>query len=55
MFNLEMDKLLSDYWQFNANVLFNVDKPLRVGVDFRDINRADLFSRIVRVQYLGFF
>ncbi len=55
MFNLEMDKLLSDYWQFNANVLFNVDKPLRVGVDFRDINRPDLFSRIIRVQYMGFF
>ncbi len=55
MFNLEMDKLLSSYWQFNANVMFNVDNPLRVGVDFRDINRGDLFSRIVRVQYMGFF
>jgi hypothetical protein len=55
MFNLEMDKLLSSYWQFNANVMFNVDNPLRVGMDFRDINRGDLFSRIVRVQYMGFF
>jgi len=55
MFDLEVDKLLSSYWQFNANVMFNVDNPLRVGVDFRDINRGDLFSRIVRVQYMGFF
>lgn len=55
MFNLEIDKLTSSYWQFNANVMFNVDNPLRVGVDFRDINRGDLFSRIVRVQYMGFF
>lgn len=55
LFNIEVDKLLSSYWQFNANVMFNVDNPLRVGVDFRDINRGDLFSRIVRVQYMGFF
>lgn len=55
MFNLEMDQLLSNYWQFNANVLFNIDNPLRVGLDFRDINRGDLFSRIVRVQYISFF
>lgn len=55
MFNLEMDKLLSSNWQFNANVMFNVDNPLRVGMDFRDINQGSLFSRIVRVQYMGFF
>lgn len=54
-FNLEMDKILNSYWQFNGNFLFNVDKPLRVGVDFRDINRGDLFSRIIRIQYTGFF
>ncbi len=55
MFNLEMDKILNDDWQFNGNFLFNVDKPLRVGIDFRDINRGDLFSRIIRIQYTGFF
>ncbi len=53
--NLELDKILNDDWQFNGNILFNVDKPLRVGVDFRDINRSGLFSRIVRIQYMGFF
>ncbi len=55
LFNLEMDKVLTSYWQFNANVVFNVDNPLRVGLEFRDINRSDLFSRIVQVQYVGFF
>ncbi len=55
MFNLELNQLLSAYWQFNANVVFNVDTPLRIGVDFRDINRSDLFSRILRVQYISFF
>lgn len=55
MFNLEFDKILSTYWQFNANVIFNTDNPLRVGFDLRDINRSDLFARIFRVQYLAFF
>ncbi len=55
VFNLEADKILTSYWQFNANFLFNFDTPLRVGVDFRDINRGDLFSRIVRVQYVSVF
>ena len=55
VFNFELDKLLTDFWQFNANVIFNVDNPLRVGMDFRDINRPEAFSRIVRVQYTGFF
>ncbi len=55
MFNLEADKLLSSSWQFNANVIYNVDNPLRVGLDFRDINNGGLFSRIVRVEYTGFF
>ena len=54
-FNLELDKILSNSWQFNANVVFNVDNPLRVGLDFRDINNGNAFSRIVRVQYVGFF
>ena len=54
-FNLELDKVLSSFWQFNANVVFNVDNPLRVGLDFRDINNGAAFSRIVRVQYVGFF
>ncbi|HTC22649.1 MAG TPA: hypothetical protein VK859_17465 [bacterium] len=55
VFNFELNQLFSTYWQFNANVVFNVDTPLRVGVDFRDINRGDLFSRILRVQYISFF
>ncbi len=54
-FNFELDKLFTNYWQFNANVVFNVDNPLRVGFDFRDINNGVAFSRIVRVQYVGFF
>jgi hypothetical protein len=54
-FNLELDKILNSDWQFNANFIFNVDNPLRVGMDFRDINRGDQFSRIVRVQYVDFF
>jgi len=55
VFNLETDKISTDFWQINANFVFNFDNPLRVGVDFRDINRGDLFSRIVRVQYVSFF
>jgi hypothetical protein len=55
MFNVELNQLLSTDWQFNANVLFNVDTPLRVGMDFRDMNRGDLFARILRVQYISFF
>jgi len=54
-FNLELNQFLNNNWQFNANFVFNVDNPLRVGMDFRDINNGSLFSRIVRVQYLGFF
>ncbi len=54
-FNLELDKIFTNALQFNANVVFNVDNPLRVGVDFRDINNGPAFSRIVRVQYMGFF
>jgi hypothetical protein len=55
MFNLELDKLIDPYWQFNANVVFNVDNPLRVGLDLVDINNGNLLSRVVRVQYMGFF
>jgi len=55
VFNLELDKVLTNYWQFNANFIFNFDNPLRIGLDLRDINRGDLFSRIVRVQYISFF
>ncbi len=55
VFNLEADKVFSSQWAFNANFLFNVDTPLRVGVDFVDINNPGLFSRIVRIQYTGFF
>ncbi len=55
VFNLEVDKVLTSFWQFNANVVFNVDNPLRVGVDFRDINNGAAFSRVAKVQYVGFF
>ncbi len=54
-FNLEVDKLINDNWQLNGNVMFNLDNPLRVGVDFREINRAAAFSRIIRIQYVNFF
>jgi hypothetical protein len=54
-FNLEVDKILTPWCQFNANFVFNFDSPLRIGMDFRDINRGDLFSRIVRIQYISFF
>jgi hypothetical protein len=55
LFNFELDKLLSTQWQFNANFLVNVDNSLRIGMDFRDINRSDLFARILRIQFMGFF
>jgi len=55
VFNIEADKIFSSQWALNANFLFNVDTPLRVGIDFVDINNSDLFSRIVRIQYTGFF
>ncbi|HVM33068.1 MAG TPA: hypothetical protein VMU88_08040, partial [bacterium] len=49
VFNLEVNDVLMDDWQFNANCIFNYDNPLRMGVDFRDINNGALFSRILRV------
>jgi hypothetical protein len=55
VFNLELNDVLMRDWQFNANFIFDYDSPLRVGVDFRDINNAALFSRIIRVQYVSFF
>jgi hypothetical protein len=55
MFNFELDKIINSFWQFNANIVYNVDNPLRVGFDFREINRGGNFSRILRVQYQGFF
>jgi hypothetical protein len=55
VFNLELNDVLMKDWQFNANFIFDYDSPLRVGVDFRDINNAALFSRILRVQYVSFF
>jgi hypothetical protein len=55
MFNFEFDKIINSFWQFNANIVYNVDNPLRVGFDFRDINNGGRFSRILRVQYQGFF
>lgn len=53
--NFELDKILNTDWQFNANFVFNLENPLRVGVDFRDINHADDFSRMLRIHYVGFF
>jgi hypothetical protein len=55
VFNLEADKIFSSQWAFNANVMFNVEDPLRVGVDLVDINAPSLFARIIRIQYVGFF
>lgn len=54
-FNLEVDKLLNNFWQFNASALFNLENPLRVGVDLREINRSPDFSRMIRIQYLNYF
>jgi hypothetical protein len=55
VFNFEVDKIISSQWSFNANFLFNVENPLRVGLDLVDMNNPGLFSRIVRIQYTGFF
>jgi len=54
-FNLEVDKLLNNFWQFNASALFNLENPLRVGVDLREINRSPDLSRMIRIQYLNYF
>ncbi|HTA75554.1 MAG TPA: hypothetical protein VK791_00185, partial [bacterium] len=55
VFNIEADKIFSSQWAFNANFVFNVENPLRVGLDLVDINNPNLFSRILRIQYTGFF
>jgi hypothetical protein len=55
VFNLEADKIFSSQWNFNGNFLFNVDKPLRVGLDFVSMNNPGSFARIVRIQYADFF
>jgi hypothetical protein len=55
VFNFEADKIFSSQWAFNANFLFDVNEPLRVGLDFVDINSPGLFTRIVRIQYTSFF
>jgi hypothetical protein len=52
---MEVNQMLTTYWQYNANIMFNLDNPLRIGLDLRDINRSDLFSRVLRVQYISFF
>lgn len=54
-FNLELDKLGTDWWQGNAGFVIALDEAFRIGMDFRDIQDQDLFSRILRIQYLGFF
>jgi hypothetical protein len=53
--NLEADRIISSQWNFNANFVFNIENPLRVGMDFVSINEPSLFSRIIRIQYTGFF
>lgn len=53
--NVELDKLFTDGWQFNGNFLMAFDDPVRIGVDFRDLNHSDRFARILRIQYLSFF
>jgi hypothetical protein len=55
VFNVEADKIFSSQWAFNANFLFNVEQPLRVGIDFVNMNNPSLFARILRIQYTGFF
>jgi hypothetical protein len=52
---LEIDKAFTDRWQFNAGFMVGTGSPIRVGLDFRDINRSELFARLLRIQYLGFF
>ncbi len=51
----ELDKLMTDQWQFNAGFMVGNGAPIRVGLDLRDINRDELFSRMLRIQYMGFF
>jgi hypothetical protein len=53
--NLEVDKVFTEQWQFNGGLLVGNGAPLRVGLDFRDINRSESFARLLRIQYLGFF
>ncbi|MGH7738942.1 MAG: hypothetical protein ACREL1_02230 [bacterium] len=55
VFNVELNDVLLPNWELNANVIFDYASPLRIGMDFRDINNAALFSRILRVQYVSFF
>ena len=55
VFNLELNDVLMKDWQFNGNFIFDYDNPLRIGVDFRDMNNAALFSRILRVEYVSYF
>ncbi len=55
LLNLETDKLLDSFWQFNSGFLIGIGGSFRVGMDFRDMNHKDSFTRILRLQYLGFF
>lgn len=51
----EVDQAFTDRWRFNAGFMVGDGEPFRVGLDFRDINRSELFARLLRIQYLGFF
>jgi hypothetical protein len=53
--NAEVDKVPAEFWQFNAGFLLAFDEPVRLGMDFRDINRSESFARILRLQCLSFF
>ncbi len=55
VFNAEVDKIFSSQVSVNANVMFNVEEPLRVGFDLVNITNPSQFARIVRIQYAGFF
>ncbi len=54
-FSMEADKLLTDFWQLNANFQFAFEEPIRIGMDFREMNRSEGYTRILRIQYLSFF
>jgi len=51
----EVDKLFTDFWQVNSGVLFNLGESVRLGMDLREMNRSESFTRLLRLEYLGFF
>jgi hypothetical protein len=55
IFNFELNQLFTAEWQFNANIVVNVENDLQMGLNFIDINSNTNFSRILSVDYYGFF